>query len=100
MVTVHRPSSTPGLDYGLWNIGPTEGAEEYLTQVVTRIKDEVGLDVTSAVLVSMDVEALEHHAHSREADLVVVTSHGRGPLSRMWLGSVTDRFIRHARLRS
>jgi nucleotide-binding universal stress UspA family protein len=95
VVTVHRPIPSPGVDYGLWNTGSTEGAEEYLTQIVTRIKDEVGLDVTSAVVVSMDAEALEQHARSKEADLVVMATHGRGPLSRMWLGSMTDRFIRH-----
>ena len=95
VVTVHRPIPMPGLDHGLWNTESTEGADEYLTQVVTRIKDEVGLEVTSTVLVSMDAEALEHHARSKQADLVVMTTHGRGPLSRIWIGSVTDRFIRH-----
>jgi nucleotide-binding universal stress UspA family protein len=94
VVTVHQPIPMPGLDYGLWDTGSMEGTEEYLTQVVTRIEDEVGLDVTSAVLAGMAPEALQHHVRSKQADLVVMTTHGRGPLSRMWLGSVTDRFIR------
>ncbi len=34
---------------------------------------------------------------SREAvDLAVMTTHGRGALSRAWLGSVTDRMVREA----
>jgi nucleotide-binding universal stress UspA family protein len=96
VVMVHEPVPMPGVDYGygLWEQRSMEWAEEYLAQVVARIKDEVGLDVASALLVGLAAEALERHAHSKEADLVVMTSHGRGPLSRMWLGSVTDRFVR------
>jgi nucleotide-binding universal stress UspA family protein len=29
-------------------------------------------------------------------DLVVMTTHGRGPFSRFWLGSVADEFLRRA----
>jgi nucleotide-binding universal stress UspA family protein len=29
-------------------------------------------------------------------DLVVMTTHGRGPLSRLWLGSVADAFLRRS----
>lgn len=32
----------------------------------------------------------------REPDLVVMATHGRGPLSRFWLGSVADYLVRHA----
>jgi nucleotide-binding universal stress UspA family protein len=96
VVTVHEPIPMPGVDYGygLWEKRSMEWAEEYLANVVARIKDEVGLDVTSTLSVGSTAGALEHHARSREAELVVMTSHGRGPLNRMWLGSVTDRFIR------
>ena len=98
VVIVHEPIPMPGVDYGygLWENRSMDWAEGYLAEVVARIKDQVGLDVNSATLVGLVPETLEHHVRSREADLVVMTSHGRGPLSRMWLGSVTDRFIRHA----
>jgi nucleotide-binding universal stress UspA family protein len=96
VVMAHEPIPMPGVDYGygLWEHRSKEGAKEYLAQIVARIKDEVGSDVTSTIVVGVAAEALERHASSKEADLVVMTSHGRGPLSRMWLGSVTDRFIR------
>jgi len=83
VVTAHEP-------------GSPEGAREYLGHVVARIKDEVGLDVVSATAVGLPEESLGRHARSIAADLVVMTSHGRGPLSRIWLGSVTNRFIRCA----
>jgi nucleotide-binding universal stress UspA family protein len=96
VVTVHQPISMPGVDYGygIWGRSSIEWSEEYHVQTVARIKDRVGLDVISAIPVGLAPEALEHHARSEQADLVVMTSHGRGPPSRMWLGSVTDRFIR------
>jgi nucleotide-binding universal stress UspA family protein len=40
-------------------------------------------------------ETLETHAAEVSAEVVVMASHGRGPLSRAWLGSVADHFVRH-----
>ena len=37
-------------------------------------------------------------AREIDADLIVMTSHGRTGLSRMWLGSVADGLIRHSRV--
>ncbi len=39
-------------------------------------------------------DSLWEHARESQADLVVMTTHGRGPLSRMWLGSVADELVR------
>jgi len=41
-------------------------------------------------------ETLQHHATTIGADLIVMTTHGRGPLSRFWLGSVADEVVRRA----
>lgn len=35
------------------------------------------------------------HARTSKIDLVVATSHGRGPLARAWLGSVATDLLRH-----
>lgn len=40
------------------------------------------------------VDALDQHVRQAEADLLVMTTHGRGPLQRAWLGSVADRLLR------
>jgi nucleotide-binding universal stress UspA family protein len=44
------------------------------------------------------VMALRRYASQRRADLIVLTSHGRGGINRAWLGSVTDRLVRRARV--
>lgn len=41
------------------------------------------------------VDELDAHVRRVEADLLVMTTHGRGPLRRAWLGSVADGLIRH-----
>jgi nucleotide-binding universal stress UspA family protein len=44
------------------------------------------------------VMALRRYASQRRADLIILTSHGRGGINRAWLGSVTDRLVRRARV--
>jgi nucleotide-binding universal stress UspA family protein len=39
--------------------------------------------------------ALAQWIDERAPDLVVMSTHGRGPRSRFWLGSVADHVIRH-----
>ena len=40
------------------------------------------------------VAKLDEYARVAEADLLVMTTHGRGPLQRAWLGSVADGLLR------
>lgn len=39
--------------------------------------------------------ALEDYAHRNDVDLIVISSHGRGGITRLSFGSVTDSLIRH-----
>jgi nucleotide-binding universal stress UspA family protein len=55
---------------------------------------ERGVSVTSALLEGSVVSALADYAGRQKIDMVVMTSHGRGGLSRAWLGSVADALIR------
>jgi len=50
----------------------------------------------SAVLPATVADSLLERARTGKADLIVMTTHGRGPLSRFGLGSVTDELIRRA----
>ena len=42
------------------------------------------------------VPTLQAHAAERLPGLIVMTTHGRSGLSRLWLGSVADALVRHA----
>lgn len=66
-----------------------------LPEGVVRLAGETGLAVTAALLEGRVADALEEKAKAASVDLMVLTTHGRGPLGRFWLGSVADTLVRH-----
>jgi nucleotide-binding universal stress UspA family protein len=82
--------------YEGWEGAAVEWSEQYLEDVIGRIEGKAGGEVTHAVLNGHTVETLQKECEARSVDLVVMASHGRGALSRVWLGSVADGFVRQA----
>jgi len=70
--------------------------QAYLDGVVQRLAKTGPKPVSSALLDGPVPEALLEHAAARGVDLVVMSTHGRGPLSRVWLGSVADHIVRRS----
>jgi nucleotide-binding universal stress UspA family protein len=66
----------------------------YLDVVVRRLNAWPPVPTAVVLLDGDPVSALEDHAASAGADLVVMSTHGRGPLGRFWLGSVADELVR------
>lgn len=60
-----------------------------------RIAAHLKRDVQSTWLEGDVATELQDHIGESEADLVVMTTHGRGGLSRVLLGGVADRVVRH-----
>jgi len=74
-----------------------EQERAYLDDTVKRIATVSSVAVTSALVEGpMIAEAIQGHAAASRADLIVMTTHGRGPVSRVWLGSVSDEMVRWA----
>lgn len=94
VVTVHEP--VPTLDHDLWESASREWSERYVDEVVERIERETGTRVEATVRSGAVPETLQHHVQENDITLVVMSTHGRGALSRIWLGSSTDSFIRHS----
>lgn len=67
---------------------------EYLHSVAAGAQVSLEAPVRTAVPIGPAAEALCEYVQSRPIDLVVMTTHGRGGLSRWWLGSVADRMLR------
>ncbi len=68
--------------------------QAYLDDVVSRLKAVSPVQVSSS-LVEGEVPAMIRAAvTSTKAGLVVMTTHGRSPLGRFWLGSVADDLVR------
>lgn len=73
-------------------------AEQYLENTGERVRStgfdgDLGWEVIPAGNVAA---ALVRHLVRVGADLTVMTTHGRGPLQRAWLGSSADAFIRRS----
>jgi len=66
----------------------------YLEQVQRRLAQLSPVPLTTALLEGSIADALEERARATGADLVVMSTHGRGPLARSWLGSVADALVR------
>lgn len=97
LVHVRRPDDQPAevVRASLASTGDYDELAEpaYLEAVRARIP--AGVSTTSVTLAGPAVApALSAHARDRGADLIVMTTHGRGGLARAWLGSVTDRLLR------
>jgi nucleotide-binding universal stress UspA family protein len=69
-------------------------AQEYLDRTTKRLAAVAPIKVESRLLDGPVVDAVQEHVLSTMAELVVMTTHGRGALSRWWLGSVADELVR------
>ena len=73
-----------------------QNAQAYLDETAKRLKPVAPFGVDTSVLEGNIGECLLKHGTRTGADLIVLTTHGRGPLSRYWLGSVADELVRQA----
>jgi nucleotide-binding universal stress UspA family protein len=76
-----------------------EQEAEYLQRLTGKVRSIApDLSVVSRNVDSDDplADALAAAAEGAGADLVAMTTHGRGPFARFWLGSVSDEFLRRS----
>ena len=94
IVSVHEP--VVGVEMDGWDQSAAEWAEDYVTTTLNGVAERTGLDVDGHLVHGTPVRALLDHARRTGADLLVAATHGRGALSRAWLGSVADGLLRHS----
>lgn len=86
----------PAMAPNQWEAEVRGWHERYLEDLVHRIQELAGGEVTAHVRSGHVADSLQSEASEKGADLVVMATHGRGTLTRAWMGSVADSFIRHA----
>jgi nucleotide-binding universal stress UspA family protein len=98
LARIHVPADG-GASTGDWvpDAAVTREEQTYLDATARRIRETAGVPASTTLIDEGSVApALAAHAAALGADLMVLTTHGRGPLSRFWLGSVTDELLRTA----
>lgn len=66
----------------------------YLERTVKKLKTAAPVAVETVLLEGDIPGLLRQQAGKANADLVVMTTHARGPVGRFWLGSVADELVR------
>jgi nucleotide-binding universal stress UspA family protein len=101
LVMVHEPTMAfvPAADIPV--PVPPDDAElraherEYLVDTARHLGRIGAHDASHELLDGLAANALVEAIDRERPDLVVMSTHGRGPLSRFWLGSVADHLIRN-----
>ena len=71
-----------------------DAEEQYLANCAARLREGGFANVTEQVIEGDVAEQIARHAEDNAFGLVVLATHGRGALSRLWLGSVSDALVR------
>ncbi len=69
-------------------------ARAYVETAAERVRAAASVPAFPILLEGPVGSTLRTAVAGTEADLVVMTTHGRGPLGRFWLGSVADELVR------
>jgi nucleotide-binding universal stress UspA family protein len=87
-------------DIPVWRLedrlAETERLHTYLQQQAARLMN-AGLTVEIQVVAGSPAPAILDTAEEAAADLIVMATHGRGGLPRLWLGSVALKVVQSAR---
>ena len=103
LVHVHMPLSAAQTAwtaapsyYDDWEVEAKGQEEDYLSSLPRRFPDEGKITVDHRLAEGSVVETLVRCVGETSTDLIVMTTHGRGPLARAWLGSVADGVVRRS----
>lgn len=86
-----------GLESTAWK-SERENILGHLYQLAAECRASSGVDVTATLEQGPIADALRGHALRHDVDLIVMATHARQGLARVWLGSIADRLIRETGL--
>lgn len=94
LVRAAEAHTFPGADPTEAQVKVVQEAEAYLTGVTERLKKQGLASVETSIWYGPAAAAIVDAARARKADLIVMTTHGRGGLGRMIVGSVAESVLR------
>lgn len=99
LVHVHQPAPPiPAAGFemvDLFDLHLREDEMAYLADVSRRLREAADVPAQTVLLTEGDVvRSLRQYATDKGAELVVMSTHGRGTMGRWWLGTVADELAR------
>lgn len=98
LVHVYTPGRADARGPAVDAAAEIEHARAYLAALGGALSERWEVVIAAEVLEGPVAETLSGYAAAHPTDLIVMTTHGRGPLSRMWLGSVADALVRQCQV--
>ena len=96
LILVHEPFSTSLFVNPAAEMDTLDGEQRYIERMAAEVCAGSSLTVTAGVHRGAAPDVICDRAREVGADLIVMTSHGRTGLGRMWLGSVADTVVRNS----
>ncbi|MGH9886846.1 MAG: universal stress protein [bacterium] len=96
LVLVHDPLAFGGLAEVPGEANTPAAERKYLTTIARELRDGASVPASHAVLQGAPADRIGEQVRAVNADLIVMTSHGRTGLSRAWLGSIAHGVLRQA----
>jgi len=96
LVMVHEPLSFAGFSDEPWNANQWDDDHKYLERIVDELASGASITATHTLLRGDATQLICQRAWDIDADLIVMTSHGRTGFSRAWMGSIADGVLRHS----
>ena len=84
--------------YPLDAAGIRTSYEDYLEDIAARVQSSSQVEVHTAVITGGITKTLIEYVQRTQPVMVVMATHGRGPMTRFWLGSVADRMLRYVKM--
>jgi len=95
LVLVNTRASGPGGTAAATAVTMQDRARDYLNTTASRLDPGGALVTDVHLLEGTPGPVLAADSEKHQDDLVLMATHGRGAISRAWLGSVADYLVRH-----
>jgi Universal stress protein UspA and related nucleotide-binding proteins len=96
LVMVHEPRPLAGAPDVAWHAEEIDSENEYLADIAVSLGTSASISVTHAVMPGQTIPAICKRSREVNADLIVMTTHGRTGINRAWIGSVADGVLRRS----
>jgi nucleotide-binding universal stress UspA family protein len=99
LLFVHQSPTPPFYEesaelYVAIDLATRKAGRDYLQARAAQLRERSGLPISAVVIDGSIPQALVKYVQDSRADMVAMTTHGRGGVRGAWLGSVADHLVR------